>query len=72
MNWKQIQIEALRLVEDVAALSSDLELTEYHNEKLYKIDHPNHRSMRDHNAIVRAAMREAVRRNIFSIRRTMR
>jgi hypothetical protein len=67
MNWKQIQAEAVRLVKDVTARQSDLKLTEYHNEKLYKIHHPNHWSKRVHNAIVRAAMREAVPRDLFCI-----
>jgi hypothetical protein len=60
------------LVEDVVIRRAELELREYHNEARYRSDHPDRRSMRDHNAIVRAALREATRRGIFCIRRTVR
>ena len=59
MTWEQIQSEALRIVDEVAQRRSDLELTEYQNEARYRIAHPKGLSMRNHNAIVRAAMREA-------------
>jgi hypothetical protein len=72
MNWKQIQAEATRLVEDVAIRRAELELTEYRNEARYRTDHADHTSMREHNAIVRAALREATRRGIFCIRRTVK
>jgi hypothetical protein len=51
---------------------TDLELTEYHDEGRYRSDHPGRLLMRDHNAIVRAAMREASRRGIFCVRRIVR
>lgn len=72
MTWKQIQVEALRLVEPVALRRSELELTEYHDEARYRAEQPSPWSMRDHNAIVRAALREATKRGIFCIRRTAR
>jgi hypothetical protein len=72
MTWKQVRTEALGIVDEVAQRRSDLELTEYQNEKRYRADHPGGRTMRDHNAIVRAAMREAVRRGIFCVRSVVR
>ncbi|MEA2260869.1 MAG: hypothetical protein QOJ51_3694, partial [Acidobacteriaceae bacterium] len=62
MTWKQVRTEALRIVDEVAQRKSDLELTEYQNKARYRADHPAGMTMRDHNAIVREAMREAVRR----------
>jgi hypothetical protein len=72
MNWKQIQAEAFRLVEPAVLRRSELELTEYHNEARYRAEQPSPWSMRDHNAVVRAALREATRRGIFCIRRTVK
>ena len=69
MIWRQVRAEAARLVDEVAGKRPDLELTEYLTEERYRADHPNGRSMRDHNAIVRAAMREALRRGIYCRRR---
>ena len=72
MTWKQIKAEALRIVDEVAQRGSDLELTEYQNKVRYRADHPAAMTMRDHNAIVREAMREAVRRGIFCVRSVVR
>jgi hypothetical protein len=73
MTWRQIQAEALRIVDRVAQHRSDLELTEYQSRKHYRADHPGDgRTMHDHNAIVREAMREATRRGIFCVRRMVR
>jgi hypothetical protein len=72
MTWQQIQAEALRIVDEVDRRRSDLELIEYHNKERYRIAHPKGLSMRDHNAIVRAAMGEATRRGIFCIRSVVR
>ena len=72
MTWRQVQAEALRLVNNVAMRRTDLELTEYHDEARYRSDHPGRLLMRDPNAIVRAATREASRRGIFCLRRTVR
>jgi hypothetical protein len=69
MTWKQMKAEALRLVDDVEQRRSDLELTEYKNEARYRLDHPGDITMRDHNAIVREAMREALRRCMYCHRR---
>jgi hypothetical protein len=65
MTWKQIKAEALRIVDEVARRKSDLELTEYQNKGRYRADHPVGMTMRDHNAIVR----EALRRGIYCRRR---
>ena len=51
---------------------SDLELTEYQNQGRYRADYPAGMTMRDHNAIVREAMREAVRRGIYCVRSVVR
>jgi hypothetical protein len=72
MTWQQIKAEALRIVDEVAQRGSDLELTEYQNKVRYRADHPAAMTMRDHNAIVREAMREAVRRGIFCVRSMVR
>jgi hypothetical protein len=72
MTWQQIQAEALRIVDEVARRKSDLELTEYQNKWRYRADHPAGMTMRDHNAIVREAMREAVRRGIYCVRSVVR
>jgi hypothetical protein len=72
MTWKQIKAEASRIVDEVAQRGSDLELTEYQNKARYRADHPAGMTMRDHNAIVREAMREAVRRNIYCVRSVVR
>jgi hypothetical protein len=72
MNWKLVQAEAVRIVDEVALRRSDLELTEYHNKDRYRTDHPGGRPLRDHNAIVREAMREAVRRGIYCVRSVVR
>jgi hypothetical protein len=72
MTWKQIKAEALRIVDEVARRKSDLELTEYQNKGRYRADHPVGMTMRDHNAIVREAMREAVRRGIYCVRSVVR
>jgi hypothetical protein len=72
MTWKQIKAEALRIVDEVAQRGSDLELTEYQNIGRYRADHPAGMTMRDHNAIVREAMREAVRRGIYCVRSVAR
>jgi hypothetical protein len=53
MIWKQIKVEAMRIVDEVANRGSDLELTEYQNKGRYRADHPAGKTMRDHNAIVR-------------------
>lgn len=72
MTWKQIKAEALRTVDEVAQRGSDLELTEYQNKVRYRADHPAALTMRDHNAIIREAMREAMRRGIFCVRSVVR
>ena len=72
MTWKQIKAEALRIVDEVAQRKSDLEVTEYQNKVRHRADHPAGMTMRDHNAIVREAMREAVRRGIFCVRSVVR
>ena len=72
MNWKQVRAEAFRIVDEAAQRRSDLELTEYHNRDRYRTDHPGGRPLPDHNAIVREAIREAVRRGIFCVRRVVR
>jgi hypothetical protein len=72
MTWEQIQSEALRSVDEVAQRRSDLELTEFQNEERYRIAHPKGLSMRNHNPIVRAAMREATRSGIYCHRRLVR
>jgi hypothetical protein len=72
MTRKQIKAEALRIVDEVAQRKSDLELTEYQNNARYRTDHPAAMTMRDHNAIVREAMREAVRRGICCVRSVVR
>jgi hypothetical protein len=72
MTWNQIKAEALRIVDEVAQRKSDLELTEYQNKTRYRADHPASMTMRDHNAIVREGMREAVRRGIFCVRSVVR
>jgi hypothetical protein len=72
MTWKQIKVEAMRIVDEVAQRGSDLELTEYQNKGRYRADHPAAMTMRDHNAIVREAMREAVRRGIYCVRSVVR
>ena len=72
MTWKQIKAEALRIVDEVAQRKADLELTEYQNKVRYRSDHPAGMTMRDHNAIVREAMREAVRRGIYCVRSVVR
>jgi hypothetical protein len=58
MTWKQIKAKALRIVDEVAQRKADLELTEYQNKVCYRSDYPAGMTMRDHNAIVRGAMRE--------------
>jgi hypothetical protein len=68
MTWKQIKAETLRIVDEVAQRESGLELTEYQNKGRYRADHPAGMTMRDHNATVREAMREPVRRNIYCVR----
>jgi hypothetical protein len=70
MTWKQVRTEALRIVDEVAQRKSDL--TEYQNKARYRADHPAGMTMRDHNAIVREAMREAVRRGIYCVRSVVR
>ena len=72
MKAQQIQAEALRIVDEVARRNSDLELTEYHDEVRYRADYPFGMRMRDHNAIVRGAMREAIRRGISCVRSVVR
>jgi hypothetical protein len=72
MTWKQIKVEAMRIVDEVAQRGSDLELTEYQNKGRYRADHPAGMTMRDHNAIVRDAMREALRRGFFCVRSVVR
>jgi hypothetical protein len=72
MTWKQIKAESLRIVDEVAQRKSDLELTEYQNKGRYRADYPAGMSMRDHNAIVRETMREAVRRGIYCVRSVVR
>jgi hypothetical protein len=73
MTWQQIQAEALRIVDEVAQRRSDLELSEYQSRKRYRADHPGDgRTMHDHNAIVREAMREAARHGVFCVRRMVR
>jgi hypothetical protein len=72
MTWKQIKAEALRIVDEIAQRKSDLELTEYQNKVRYRADHPAGMTMRDHNAIVREAMREAARPGIFCVRKIVR
>lgn len=72
MTWKQVRTEAVRIVDEVARRRSDVELTEYQNEERYRADHPGDRTMRDHNVIVREAMREALRRGMFCVRRVVR
>jgi hypothetical protein len=72
MTWKQIKADALRIVDEVAQRKSDLELTEYYNKGRYRADHPAGMTMRDHNAIVREALREALRRGIYCVRSVVR
>ena len=60
MTWKQIKAEALRIVDEVAQRKSDLELTEYQNKGRYRADYPAGMTMRDHNAIVREAVRRGI------------
>jgi hypothetical protein len=72
MTWEQVKDEALRLVNEVASRRSDLELTEYHNPARYHSDFRDQWTMQDHNAIVRAAMREATRRGVYCVRRIVR
>jgi hypothetical protein len=72
MTWRQVRTEALRIVDEVAHRGSDLELTEYQNKARYRANYPAGMTMRDHNAIVREAMREAVRRGIYCVRRVVR
>jgi hypothetical protein len=72
MTWKQVRAEVMRIVDEVARRRSDVELTEYQNEERYRADCPGGRSMRDHNAIAHAAMREALRRGIYCVRRQVR
>jgi hypothetical protein len=62
----------LRIVDEVAQRKSDLELTEYQNKGRYRANHPVGITIRDHNAIVREAMREALRRGIYCHRRLVR
>jgi hypothetical protein len=65
MTWKQGKAEALRLVEQATLDRSELHLTEHQSQDRYLADHPTGRTMGDHNLIVRAAMREAARRDIY-------
>jgi hypothetical protein len=69
VNWKHVEAEALRIVDEVAQQRSDVELTEYKSKERYRNEHPDGKSMHEHNAIVREAMREAVRRGIYCRRR---
>jgi hypothetical protein len=64
-----VETEARRVVDEVVHQRSDMELTEYKNRERYRADHPDGGSMHEHNAIVREAMREAVRRGIYCHRR---
>ena len=61
MNWKHVEAEALRIIDDVNQRRSEVELTEYKNKERYRADHPDGKSMHEHNAIVREVLREAVR-----------
>jgi hypothetical protein len=72
VTWKQVRTEALRIVDEVVRRGSDLCLTEYLNEQNYRADYPDGVRMRDHNAVVREAMREAVRRGIYCVRSVVR
>jgi hypothetical protein len=69
VNWKHVEAEALRIVGEVARQRSDVDLIEHKNRERYRADHPDGGSMHEHNAIVRQAMREAVRRGIYCHRR---
>ena len=45
---------------------------EYQNKGRYRADYPAGMTMRDHNAIVREAMRETVRSGIYCVRSVVR
>ncbi len=60
------------MVDEVTHRVSDLELTEYQSEKRYRADYRQGRPMRDHNAIVREPMREALRRGTCCVRSAVR
>lgn len=72
MISKKAIVEARRIVDEAQRKGSDLHLTEYQIPERYRADHPNGRPMGDHNAIVRAAMREATRRGIYCVRTVVR
>jgi len=63
---------ALYPVDQIVRRGSDLRLTEYLNEQRYRADYPDCVRMRELNAVVREAMREAVRRGIYCVRRLIR
>jgi hypothetical protein len=72
MTARQIRDEALRIVDEAVASGKELVLIEYLSEVLYREDRPDGASLNDHNAIARAAMREAIRRGVSFRRRLVR
>lgn len=68
LTWAQIQSEAERLVDAAARRRTELYLSEYKSVASYRKHHNYGLSMSDHNAITRAAMREAARRGLRLVR----
>ena len=69
MTSRQIRDEAVRVVNDAINAGKALTIVEYLSEVLYREDHPHGESLRDHNAVARATMREAIRRGVSFRRR---
>jgi hypothetical protein len=72
MTTRQIHDEALRIVDEAVRSAKQLVIIEYLSEVLYREDHPEGASLKDHNSIARAAMREAVKRGVSFRRRLVR
>ena len=72
MTSQRVKAEAHRLLDDAIRSGSDLHLTEYMTEARYREDHPQGRPLAEHNAIMRATMREAALRGIYCRRRLVR
>ena len=69
MTEKEIQTEAEQIVDNAADEKIDLFLCEYKRVSRYREDYPDGRPLADHNAMVRAVVREAAPRGIYCVLR---
>ena len=69
MTAQEIQSEAEKIVDKAARAEIDLYLFEYKRVMRYREDYPDGLPLADHNAVIRAVVREAGARGIYCVLR---